>query len=119
MCSDLFLSFLYFGILFVVNVFLFFLTKRACLDIFFLLKVKRILKTFQNKKKFFISFFYFFQKTSSSKQLNSFVFFSKKAKVEKMNDIILLKNFLLFLSKKKVFSTQFYVNLLKIQYNTF
>jgi hypothetical protein len=119
MCSDLFLSFLYFGILFVVNFFLFFLTKNVFFDIVFLFKIKRILKYFQRKKKIFISFLYFFQKTSSSNQINSFVFFSKRLKLEKINDMLIIKNFLLFLSKKKIFSTQFYLNLLKIQYNTF
>jgi hypothetical protein len=119
MCSDLFLSFLYFGILFVVNFFLFFLTKKSFVDIFFLFKIKRILKYFQIKKKSFISFLYFFEKTSYSKQINSFIFFSKKGKVEKINDMIIIKNFLLFLNKKKNFSTEFYLNLLKIQYSKF
>jgi len=119
MCSDLFLSFLYFSILFIVNFFLFFLTKNSFLEISFLFKIKKILNYFKNKKKNFYFFFYFFEKINYSKHFNYFLLFSKKAKSEKMQDIITIKNYLLFFKTKKAFSTQYYLNLLKIQYSTF
>jgi len=119
MCSDFFLSFFYFSILFFVNFFLFFLTKNSFSQISFFFKIKRIFKNFNSRKKSFLSFFYFFEKLNSSKHLNYFFLFSKTKKVEKIEDVITIKHYFLFLKKKKAFSTQYYLNLLKIQYSTF
>ena len=116
MCTEFFLALIYFLTIIVINYFLFRLLRNYLTNIFYLLKVKNILKT-ESKNKFFKKLYKF-----NKKEFQTSNFLKSIDKKELSNDVLLIGNIYKYFSdnidegKKNDNKNNYYFRLLTLQY---
>ena len=121
MCTELFLALFYFLTLFIVNFFLLKLLIGYQTNIFFLLKLKNILNSFDKKKLKGICMFYFYSK-NEFKNKNLLTKFSSFSKIK---DMLIIGSTYRYLSKNlsrknnDFVSLSYYLKLLEVQFLPF
>ena len=116
MCTEFFLALIYFLTIVVINYFLFRLLKNYLANVFYLLKVKNILKM-ESKNKLFKKLYKF-----NKKEFQTSNFLKSIDKKELSNDVLLLGNIYKYFSdnidqgKNNDNKNNYYFRLLTLQY---
>ena len=116
MCTEFFLALIYFLTIIIVNYFLFRLLKNYLKNVFYLLKIKNIIKTESNNKLF--KKLYKFSK----KEFQTSIFLKTINKNEISKDVLLLGNIYKYFSdnidqeRNNDNKNNYYFKLLKLQY---
>jgi hypothetical protein len=112
MCKELFLAFLYFSTIFIVNFFLGFLVKNYLRKVFYLRKLKNIEKKISLSKNNLIPFLYFYNKYKEKSE-------KLKKKIPggvELKDSLVIGNIYIELKKEENFSSLFYYKLQETMY---